>query len=135
MAALMAPLRAGSESDKGGLRRSGDDAVSLTIAYVKQETLGALKGIWTFLAWGVAGSLVIAVGVFLALLGVLRLLQDETGTTLTGNWSWVPYLAVSVLGLAVAGMAAWRIKAGPAERRVPEPGTGGDTSTIGTKEG
>jgi hypothetical protein len=115
----MAPLGSGSKNDKGGLRRSGDDAVALTISYVKQETLGALKGIGKFMLWGVAGSLVIALGVLFGLLGLLRLLQDETGTALTGDWSWVPYFAVSVVGLGIAGVAAWRITAGPAERKVP----------------
>ena len=51
---------------------------------------------------------------------VERMLQDETGTALTGDWSWVPYFAVSVVGLAVAGIAAWRIVAGPAKRKVPK---------------
>jgi hypothetical protein len=66
----------------------------------------------------VAGSAVIGFGVLLLLLGVLRLLQDETGTALSGDWSWVPYLVVSVLGAGVIGVAAWRITAGPGERKL-----------------
>ena len=135
MSGLMAPFGVGSKDDKGGLGRSGNDAVTLTIDYVKQETLGALRGIGKFMAWGVAGSAVIAVGVLLLLLGILRLLQDETGSALRGNWSWVPYLAVSLIGLGVAGVAAWRITAGPAERKLPVTTARDDTPAIGTQEG
>jgi mannose/fructose/N-acetylgalactosamine-specific phosphotransferase system component IID len=102
------------------VRKSGGDAVQLTIDYLKQETLGPLKGLGRFLAWGLAGSIAIAIGLLLLLIGVLRLLQDETGTSLTGNWSWVPYFVVSVLGLVVVGVAAWRITAGPAQRKLPK---------------
>ena len=116
----MAPLRSNSDSGPKGLRRAGDDAFKLTVDYLKQEALEPLKGLGRFVAWGLAGSLAIAVGILLLLVGILRLLQDETGTALTGNWSWVPYFAVSVVGLAVAGIAAWRIVAGPAKRKVPK---------------
>ena len=47
---------------------------------------------------GIAGSFFLAFGILLILLGVLRLLQTETGTALTGDWSWVPYAVVVVLG-------------------------------------
>ncbi len=118
MSGFMAPLGLGSNNGKGGLRQSGDDAFQLTIDYVKQETITPLKGLGKFLMWGVSGSLAIAVGVLLLLVGVLRLLQDETGSALTGGWSWVPYFAVSVLGLGVIGVSVWRIFAGPAERKL-----------------
>jgi hypothetical protein len=114
----MAPLRSNSDGPKG-LRRSGDDAFKLTVDYLKQEALEPLKGLGRFVAWGLAGSLAIAIGILLLLVGILRLLQDETGTTLSGDWSWVPYFAVSLIGLGVAGVAAWRITAGPARRKVP----------------
>ena len=58
-----------------------------------------------------------AVGLLLLLIGVLRLLQEETGSALTGNWSWVPYFVVAVLGIGVVGVAAWRDhrRAGPTD--------------------
>jgi hypothetical protein len=130
----MAPLGLGSSSasgsdGKGGLRGSADDAVQLTIDYVKQETLGPLKGLGRLLAWGVGGAFLIGVGVLLALIGVLRVLQDETGSALNGDWSWVPYVGVSGLGLMVIGAAVWRITAGPGERKLPkvEAARQGDT--------
>jgi hypothetical protein len=120
MSGFMAPLGSGSDSGKGGLRGSGNDAVQLTIDYVKQETITPLKGLGKFLGWGVSGSVALAVGVLLLLVGILRLLQDETGSALRGNWSWVPYFAVGVLGAGVIGLAAWRIFAGPAEKKLPQ---------------
>ncbi|HVB90903.1 MAG TPA: hypothetical protein VND70_02270 [Acidimicrobiales bacterium] len=115
----MGPLRSSSDEGLGGLRHAGDDAVKLTIDYLKQETLEPLKGLGRFLAWGVAGSLALAIGFLLLLVGLLRLLQQETGTALRGSWSWAPYAVVVALGLSVVGVAAWRITAGPARRKLP----------------
>jgi hypothetical protein len=116
----MAPLRSSSDTGPAGVRRAGDDAFKLTVDYVKQEASEPLKGMGRFVAWGLMGSLAIAVGILLLLVGILRVLQEETGTALTGDWSWVPYFVVSVIGLAVIGIAAWRITAGPAQRKLPK---------------
>ena len=109
------------QSDNGshGLRHAGDDAFQLTVDYLKQETVEPLKGLGRFLYMGIAGSFFMAFGILLILIGVLRLLQTETGTALTGDWSWVPYAVVVVLGIAVIGVAAWRITAGPGRRSCP----------------
>ncbi len=109
-------------SDNGtrGLRHAGDDAFQLTVDYLKQETVEPLKGLGRFLYMGIAGSFFLAGGILLILIGILRLLQTETGTALSGDWSWVPYAAVVLLGIAVIGVAAWRITAGPGEQKLPE---------------
>ncbi len=109
-----------SDNGSHGLRHSGDDAFQLTVDYLKQETIQPLKGLGRFLYMGIAGSFFLAFGILLILLGVLRLLQTETGTALTGDWSWVPYAAVVLLGLAVIGVAVWRITAGPGKEKLPE---------------
>jgi hypothetical protein len=119
MAGHMAPKHKKSDGGAGGLRRSGDDAVKLTIDYFKQEALDPLKGLGRFLLWGLTGSLAIAVGILLVLVGILRLLQTETGTALTGDWSWVPYFAVASLGVGVAIVAGLRITAGPGRAKRP----------------
>jgi hypothetical protein len=98
---------------EGDARR---DAVSLLIAYVKQETLDPLKGLGRFVLFGVAGSTAVAVGSVLLLVAALRVLQTETGA-FHGNLSWLPYVIVIALGVAVIGLATWRIFAGPAARR------------------
>ncbi len=109
-------------SDNGtrGLRHAGDDAFQLTVDYLKQETVEPLKGLGRFLYMGIAGSFFLAGGILLILIGILRLLQTETGTALSGDWSWVPYAVVVLLGIAVIGVAAWRITAGPGEQKLPE---------------
>jgi hypothetical protein len=108
-------------SDNGthGLRHAGDDAFQLTVDYLKQETVDPLRGLGRFLYMGIAGAFFLAFGILLILLGILRLLQTETGTALTGNWSWVPYAVVVVLGLGIIALAVWRITAGPAQERMP----------------
>jgi hypothetical protein len=136
MAGHMGPTPASSDRGHKGLRTSGDDAVKLTIDYLKQETLEPLKGLGRFLRYGIAGSFCLALGLLLLLVGLLRLLQEETGTALTGDWSWVPYLAVTVAGLVVIGVAVWRITAGPGKAKLPQvKATAGRSTEIGQEEG
>ncbi len=109
-------------ADKGarkGVRESGTDAFQLTIDYVKQETIGPLKKVGRYLIYGISAAFLLSIGFIFILLGVLRVLQDETGTALTGDWSWVPYLVTAVLGLVILGTAAWRINAGAAKPKLP----------------
>ena len=82
----------------------------LVRAYAKQETVDPMKGVLRKVGWGLAGSVVLSVGLVLLLLGGLRALQTETGSTFTGNWSWAPYLlalagTAVVLALVARGMA------------------------------
>jgi len=104
------------EPKKGGDARR--DAVALTISYLKQETLDPLKQLIRFVLFGTVGSVAIALGTVMLLVAALRVLQTETGA-FHGNLSWLPYLIVAVLALAVIGVAGWRIVAGPAARRIP----------------
>ena len=125
-----------SDDDNGshGLRHAGDDAFQLTVDYLKQETVQPLKGLGRFLYMGIAGSFFLAFGILLILLGVLRLLQTETGTALTGDWSWVPYAAVVVLGVAVIGVAVWRVTAGPGQEKLPAVMARREASETGVEE-
>lgn len=108
--------------EREGPRRAGEDVVELVIDYVKQETLGPLRGLGRFLVFGIVGSLALCVGLILLLVGLLRLLQSETGSTFAGHLSWVPYVLVGVVAVIVIGLAIWRIGKGQAERRLPERG-------------
>lgn len=109
--------RGGEDGHRSRLRASGGDAVQLVIDYVKQETLEPVKGLGRFLVFGVAGSLALCVGAVLLLVALLRLLQSETGSAFAGHLSWLPYLIVTVVALALAGLCGWRVVAGPAARR------------------
>lgn len=104
-------------SGKGGTAAAGSEVVDLVVRYAKQETLGPLKGVARFLAFGIAGSVLLAVGLAVLLLAGLRALQTETGTTFTGTRSWMPYLATAAAAVVVAALAGWRIAKGPAARR------------------
>jgi hypothetical protein len=57
----------------------------------------------------VSGVLLFALGSVLLLLGLLRFLQTETGTALTGNLSWIPYLIVILVAAALTGLVVWRL--------------------------
>lgn len=82
----------------------------LTIAYAKQETVDPLRGLGRFLAYGVGGSVVLAVGLGMLGLAGLRAMQTETGSRFTGSWSWAPYLiaAIALAALAVLAILAVR---------------------------
>jgi len=78
----------------------------LVVEYFKQETVGRLRGLLRYIGFGVAGSLLLSVGLLLLIVAGLRALQTETGTTFSGDWTWAPYGiclggAVLVIGLAV----------------------------------
>jgi hypothetical protein len=81
----------------------------LTKDYARQETIDPLKGVGRYLAYGGIGALLGSIGVILLMLAGLRALQTETGSTFTGNLSWLPYLIVIVVAGAIAGYAATRI--------------------------
>lgn len=80
----------------------------LVRAYAKQETLQPLKGIGRFIAFGVAGSLALGIGIVLLVTAGLRALQTQTGSTFDGNWSFVPYVIVLVVCAVVVVLALSR---------------------------
>jgi len=88
----------------------------LLVAYFKQETTEPLKSLGRVIAFGIAGSLAIGIGVVFFAIGGLRLLQYETNL-FHGNWSFVPYVIMIVLLL---GMAALVFRMGT---RTKEPRT------------
>jgi hypothetical protein len=108
--------RSGKGKGLGGLRATGGETLQLVIDYVKQETLTPLKGLGRYMLFGVAGSVALAIGLVILSVAFLRLLQGETGSTFTGNWSWAPYLICTVVVLAVAGLAIWAIARGQGRR-------------------
>lgn len=81
----------------------------LVVAYTKQETVEPIKNLGRFVAFGVVGSLLLAVGLPTLVLATLRAVQAESGDHLTGSLTFVPYLAAAALALLFAGLAAWGI--------------------------
>lgn len=79
---------------------------ALVIAYAKQETVDPLKGLARYVAFGVAGAVLIGTGFVFLAVGALRALQgDHRGPHFTGNWSWAPYAIVVVASFGVAALA------------------------------
>ena len=93
----------------------------LFVDYLKQETIVPVKDLGRFVAKGLAGSLLLSVGLVLLMLAGLRALQTETGSALDGNWSFVPYLVVLVVAAIIAGLAARAI--GSHKRRAARKGS------------
>ncbi len=79
-----------------GISQVAVELKDITVAYAKQETVEPLKLLGRYVSLGVVGSVLMGVGLVLLTIAGLRALQTETGTALTGNWSWVPYLAAVV---------------------------------------
>ncbi len=85
------------------------DFVASAKAYAVQETIGPLKGVSRFLAFGIGGALLGGIGVVLLALAGLRALQTETGSSMTGHLSWIPYLIVCAVVLALLALVLSRI--------------------------
>ncbi len=74
----------------------------MLVGYAKQETLQPLKQLGRYLGLGIAGSLVMFIGVFFVGLATLRLLQSLDVFAGAAWMSTLPYLAtIAVLGLAI----------------------------------
>ncbi len=81
------------------------DIARLVVGYVKQETIEPVRGLGRFLGFGAAGVVVGGIGLFLLVLGGIRLLQEETGSAFRGHLSFLPYVIALVFCGAVAGLA------------------------------
>jgi hypothetical protein len=99
------------------LQRDFDELRDLAIRYVKEETIKPLKDLGRFMVWGALGSVFVGFGAVLLLLGSLRYLQWQF-PVLDGSLSWLPYVIVAVMALAVMALTAWRVVSGTAKRRL-----------------
>lgn len=98
----MAPSGASKEKGTGEVV---SDLWQLIRDYTKQETIDPLKSIGRFLGFGLAGAVLLALGMLFAALAILRGLQTETGARLTGSWNWVPYVAAFAVSVLTVGLA------------------------------
>ena len=102
------PIACGFMSGKGdgkhaSPRKDGTELLDLLRRYVIQETVTPVRTIGRTLLFGCAAATLLGIGTVLLLLGVLRVLQTETGRAFAGTWSWVPYPITGILGLLVVG--------------------------------
>lgn len=110
----MSDASTASRGDKGPQELIGE-VRTLVTDYAKQETLEPLKRLGMWLGYGLAGAVLVSLGVFLVLLGGLRLLQ--TSDTFDGNWSFAPYLIAFGGSALFIGLAVWGIKRRPIDAR------------------
>jgi hypothetical protein len=112
---------AGKADDKhADPREEGAELIGLLRRYVIQETVAPLRSVGRTLLFGCISAVFLGTGAVLLLLGVLRVLQTETGTVFAGSWSWVPYPITAILGLGVvggSGLALLRSRSKPADRQ------------------
>lgn len=88
------------KDDGKGLPTLVSELWQLVVTYVKQETIGSLKALVPFLKWGVIGATLLAIGVPLLALALLR--GAQTADAFDGHLSFVPYVIVLVaLGVAM----------------------------------
>ena len=97
------------------IQRDLEEVRDLFIRYFKQQTLQPLKDLGRFVLFGALGSIFVAFGVVVGLLGLLRMIQDLF-PVFDGSLSFVPYLIVVVLAALVAAIVVQRIFAGAARR-------------------
>ncbi len=124
----MAQGRKDGKRGLNGLRDEGQEAVQLIVDYIKQETLDPVKGLGRYILFGVAGSVALSIGLAVLAVGFLRLLQGETGSTFTGNLSWIPYVICAVLVVFIAFLAVKAVSRGQTPNGKPD---GGDPATPG----
>ncbi len=105
----------GPSSSSKGLPTLAVELKDLVVAYAKQETLDPIKGLGRFIAFGVAGSLLLAIGLVLLVLALLRGLQTELADTFDGNFSFAPYLITLVVCIVFLVLATRAV--GAAKRR------------------
>lgn len=78
----------------------------LLVDYAKQETIDPLRSLGRYLGFGVGGAVLVAFGLLLLALALLRGLQAADLSWMTGNLSFLPYLfTVLALGAAIAVLA------------------------------
>jgi hypothetical protein len=114
----------GSEGQRGGDKPFGtliNELVDLVVAYFRQETIDPLRSLLRYVAFGVIGALLLAVGGGLAALAALRAVQAETGRHLFGHWTWAPYVGGFIVAGVGAAWAASRIGKGMARKRTGAP--------------
>lgn len=100
----------GSPFASVGMARVGEELLLLLREYLRQQTVLPLRKLLRWVALGLAGAIFILVGVVMLTLGVLQVLQDQTGGVFDGSLRWLPYLITvgAILFLVVVVVALMR---------------------------
>ena len=68
------------------------------------------EGARRWIGAGIAGAILLGLGLLLLLMGVLRLPQDVGEAVFDYKWSFIPYVIVLVITVAIVALVASRIK-------------------------
>ncbi len=98
-----------SSNSKARAKSQASEFIELVIGYLKQETIGPIGRLGRYVAFGLAGSILVSIGTVLVVVGFLRLLQSETGTALTGHLSWLPYVFAALLSMIIVAAAIFGV--------------------------
>lgn len=98
-----------SLNSKAKAKGQASEFIELLIGYVKQETIGPIKRLGRYVLFGLAGSILVSIGAVLLVIGFLRVLQSETGSALTGNLSWLPYVFAALFGLIIVAAGVFGV--------------------------
>jgi hypothetical protein len=96
------------------------ETIDLVKAYAEQETIGPIKGAGRWIGLGLAGAMVLGIGLSLVLLGLLRLLQTEWPRSASGDLSWVAYAIVLVVCVGLIALIVSRINKESLNKEPPE---------------
>lgn len=105
----MAPTGVERDEDKGAADIIAD-LWQLCRDYAKQETVDPLKTLGGLFKYGVIGSVVLTIGLVFGTLAVLRGIQTEGGSAVTGSLDVLPYLAAFAFALVAVALAIVAIK-------------------------
>lgn len=96
----------------------GRDLATMVVQYVKQETIEPIRGLGRYVGLGLGGVVAGGLGFILLELGLIRLLQTETGTAFRGHLSFVPYVCAMAVSLIVIVIALRGMKPDSSKREV-----------------
>ncbi len=96
-------------------KESATEVWTLVRDYAKQETVEPLKGLLSYVKWGLIGSLLVAVGITELVVALLRAVQSEGASVFDGRWSFVPYIVTLVVATVVLLLAKRAISSGGSE--------------------
>lgn len=100
----MAKAQSAERRGERGPKESATEVWGLVRDYAKQETVDPLKGLVSFLKWGLAGSLLVSIGIIELTIAVLRAVQAEGGGAVDGRLSPIPYLVTLIIVTVVLGL-------------------------------
>ncbi len=87
----------------------------LVVTYAKQQTIDPIRGAGRWLGFGIAGAILMSIGLVIGVLGVLRLIQTTPLGT-SNTWSWTTYLITIIVCIVIGKFTLSRIKRGTLEK-------------------